>query len=191
VPEDPIAAVACGFFGKIPGRGDFVRAGLPRGFVAAWDEWLSAVLPASRAALGEPAWLAAWMEAPVWRFALPAGACGPEAALGLWMPSVDRAGRHFPLTIAATFAAAGPDEAWLDLAEDAGRTALESDIGPDELLGLLPPAAASRPAPDAAVWWTEGSPRVTAGRRMAAGLPDGRDFALMLDSSGADHAALS
>jgi type VI secretion system protein ImpM len=191
VPEDPVAAVACGFFGKIPGRGDFVRAGLPRGFVAAWDEWLSAVLPASRAALGEPAWLAAWMEAPVWRFALPAGACGPEAALGLWMPSVDRAGRHFPLTIAATFAAAGPDEAWLDLAEDAGRAALESDIGPDELLGLLPPAAASRPAPDAAVWWTEGSPRVTAGRRMAAGLPDGRDFALMLDSSGADHAALS
>lgn len=191
MPEDPVAPrPAWGFYGKIPGRGDFVRSGLPRAFVAAWDEWLSVVLPLSRAALGEEAWLAAWMEAPVWRFVLPAGACGPDAALGLWMPSVDRAGRHFPLTLAATFAGDGPEEAWLDAAEDAGRTALESDIGPDELFALLPPPVAARPWPRAVEWWTEGAPRVPAGRRAAAVLPDGDVFALMLDS-GADHAAVS
>src|SRR5690242_17623822 len=90
---------ARGFFGKIPSRGDFVRAGLPGGFVRPWDEWLQLVMAGSRVRLGSD-WLPAWMEAPVWRFLLPAGICGPDPVLGVWMPSVDLAGRHFPLTLA-------------------------------------------------------------------------------------------
>ncbi|HKM64667.1 MAG TPA: type VI secretion system-associated protein TagF, partial [Acidisphaera sp.] len=90
---------ATGFYGKIPSRGDFVRAGLPAGFVTAWDTWLQGVLPGARDILGE-AWNACWMEAPVWRFSLPPGQCGAERVIGLWMPSVDAAGRQFPLTVA-------------------------------------------------------------------------------------------
>ena len=31
-----------GFYGKLPARGDFVRAALPRDFTDRWDAWLSA-----------------------------------------------------------------------------------------------------------------------------------------------------
>ena len=41
-----------GFFGKLPARGDFVRAGLPRDFVDPWDAWLQRVLAGSRDAAG-------------------------------------------------------------------------------------------------------------------------------------------
>ena len=58
----------------------------------------------SRRQMGED-WLPAFLEAPVWRFVLPSGLCGERAALGLMLPSVDRAGRYFPLTFAALFPA--------------------------------------------------------------------------------------
>ena len=86
--------------GKLPARGDFVRAGLPRDFTDPWDDWLQSVMAGSRALMGE-AWLPAFLEAPVWRFTLPPGMCGEQAVLGLMLPSVDKAGRYFPLTFAA------------------------------------------------------------------------------------------
>ena len=43
---------AIGFYGKIPGRGDFVQAGLPRAFVDPWDAWMQRMILASRAVLG-------------------------------------------------------------------------------------------------------------------------------------------
>lgn len=169
-----------------------MRAGLPRGFVSAWDAWLSVVIPASQAVLGE-AWLDAWMEAPVWRFALPPRQCGPDAVLGLWMPSVDRAGRHFPLTLATMAEDAG--EAWLDRAEHAGRTALETDIGPDEVMALLDGALLQGPGAGGApvraagmgVWWSEGGPRVPAASYDLATLPPGAMFTAML-AGGASQA---
>ena len=75
-------AARLGFAGKLPARGDFVARGLPRGFTEAWDAWLSEVMPGSRAILGE-GWLDAWLEAPIWHFALPAGFCGPDAVAGV------------------------------------------------------------------------------------------------------------
>lgn len=146
-----MTGVCCGFYGKIPARGDFVRARLPGGFVAAWDGWLQSVIPASRALLGED-WLPAWLEAPVWRFALDGGVCGADAVLGVWMPSVDRAGRHFPLTLAAVVPGAraeslvGPGAAWLAVAERAGLDAVTDDTAPERLAAALDAA----PAPDAA-----------------------------------------
>lgn len=131
-----------GFWGKIPARGDFVGLGLPGDFVRAWDGWMQAVLPAARAILGD-AWLPAWMEAPVWHFALAPGACGPWAALGVWMPSVDRVGRHFPLVLAEIFpeAAAAPGAAahagLLAAAEAAGRDALAHDLTPEALAARI------------------------------------------------------
>ena len=37
--------------------------------------------------------------ASAWRFVCAAGACGPEPVIGLMVPSVDRVGRYFPLTL--------------------------------------------------------------------------------------------
>ena len=186
-------AGAVGLFGKLPARGDFVRGGLPGSFVAPWDAWLQLVLAASREQL-DADWLPAWLEAPVWRFALAPGLCGEDAVLGVMLPSVDRVGRYFPLTLAALFA---PDatagrsretandgteaEAWLDGAEAAGRAALEQDASPEQTVALLPepPTSGAVPA-GGSRWWTEGGPRVAAARWQRPALPDADDFVAML-----------
>jgi len=193
-----MSGACCGFWGKIPARGDFVRAGLPAGFIAAWDGWLQNVILESRGFLGED-WLAAWLEAPVWRFALEPGVCGADAVLGLWMPSVDRAGRHYPLTLAAIVAGADAESlaeqgaAWLAAAERAGLEAVQSDTPPEQLAAALngvpgpaplPPEKAENAASGFAAtsrWWTDGAPRVAARVADFAGLPDGPRFAAMLD----------
>ncbi len=170
---------AFGLFGKLPARGDFVRAGLPGDFVAAWDHWLEEVIGATRARLGA-AWLPAFLEAPVWRFALAPGLCGAASVSGLWLPSVDRVGRYYPLTLAAMLPVAAPD--WLDAAEAAGRAALAADATPEEVLRRLPAVAAdtATPPPTGSRWWSEGGPRVPATRRGFAGMPDAAAFAAML-----------
>ncbi len=129
--------VVAGFYGKLPARGDFVRAGLPRDFIDPWDAWLQSVIAGSRALAGD-AWLPAYLESPVWRFALPPGMCGDLAVLGLMLPSVDKAGRYFPLSFAALHPrgiATASGDAWLDVCETAGREALEQDTEPQEIVG--------------------------------------------------------
>jgi len=194
-----------GFCGKLPARGDFVAAGLPRRFVEPWHDWMQLMLTASRRMLGED-WLAAWLEAPIWRFALAPGLCGPEAALGLWMPSVDRAGRYFPLTVAAvaaTVVSTADLAAWLGMAggflgaaQSAGLDALAHDLAPDELAARLAAAAAAAAAaapgdcgagprscpPGAALWWSEGSSRVPRSMFATSSLPDETEFCGMLDA---------
>ncbi len=109
------------------------------------------VLAASRLALGKD-WLAAWNEAPIWRFALSPGICGPDAVLGLWMPSIDSVGRHFPLTF-AHWPRADVDELirdaarFLAAAEAAGLAALERDLTPDEFAALVASEAPTEASP--------------------------------------------
>jgi len=181
-----------GFFGKLPSRGDFLRAGLPRSFVQPWDGWWQTAIAGSRAVLRE-IWVDAWMEAPIWRFCLPAGQCGPDAVLGVWIPSVDRAGRHFPLTMALV---ANPETTlqshagWLTGVEAAGLAALEHDLEPDALAAEITAALDLPPEallPDLtpitrghAIWWTEGAPRVPATTLILPDLPGVPDFAAML-----------
>jgi type VI secretion system protein ImpM len=174
-----------GFWGKIPSRGDFVGAGLPRDVTDAWDHWISPALAQSQADLGE-AWLPAWMEAPVWFFHAAAGLLGSAALAGLWMPSADRAGRPFPLLI-ATASAAGA--AWFAAAEAAGRAALTDMLAPDALLGRLPADTGARLALSGSVWWTDGAPRVAACRLEFGALPGLARFARMLDARALDNGA--
>jgi type VI secretion system protein ImpM len=98
------AEAAPGYHGKLPTKGDFITRRLPRGFLDSWDSWLQDVIAGSRTRMGE-AWLDAYLTSPIWRFALPAGLCGEAAAADVVMPSVDRVGRYFPLTIAAVIPA--------------------------------------------------------------------------------------
>ena len=193
-------AAAVGFYGKIPSRGDFVRDGLKRDFVAAWDDWLRHGIAASRAALAED-WLPAWLEAPVWHFALAPGLCGAEAALGLFLPSVDRAGRHFPLTIAATAPMPSPlclaacGAGFQAAAESAGLAALEHDLAPGALASLVAAAfhmpcgameASLAGLPDrGGLWWTAGSPRVDPCAWQQDAMPPADSFVRMLIRSSA------
>jgi type VI secretion system protein ImpM len=87
-----------GLYGKLPTHGDFLRRRVADDFVDAWDPWLQHCIAASRMALGEQ-WLETYLTSPVWRFALGSHVCGTAAVAGLIVPSVDRVGRYFPLTL--------------------------------------------------------------------------------------------
>ncbi|EGV31163.1 Type VI secretion system-associated protein [Thiorhodococcus drewsii AZ1] len=88
-----------GFYGKLPALGDFVSRRLPAEFVQPWDLWLRESLANSRLQLGDD-WLDIYLTSPLWRFALSPGLVGQAAWAGVMMPSVDRVGRYFPLTLA-------------------------------------------------------------------------------------------
>jgi type VI secretion system protein ImpM len=93
--------VDVGLFGKLPSHGDFLRRRASDAFVDGWDTWLRECLAASREALGER-WLDLYLTSAAWRFALAAGACGPTPVIGVMVPSIDRVGRYFPLTVVAS-----------------------------------------------------------------------------------------
>jgi type VI secretion system protein ImpM len=177
-----------GYYGKLPARGDFVRAGLPEEFVAPLDLWCRDCLIASRAALGE-GWEAAWMIAPVWHFLLPPGACGRYAALGVWMPSMDRVGRHYPFMLCALGESLGDLEdgaAWLAEAEAAGLDCVIDDAPADALVARLGAPVADQPV-DGAGWWTTGSEHVTPRRRDSYALfPTPEAGAMLRDTSAAE-----
>jgi len=162
MPTD-LTAPKCGFYGKLPMRGDFVTRGLPPGFVTPWDDWLQRCLSFAQAELGE-AWLDLYLNCPIWRFAIGAEACGPDAAIGVMIPSVDAVGRYFPL-IAASLApascsplrAAADQTQWFDEAEAAVLRALDDDVAFDQfetgiaaLPGCKAEAGAARALPAAA-----------------------------------------
>ena len=91
---------AVGLYGKLPSHGDFLRRRASDAFVAAWDHWLQHCMAASRSALVDR-WLDVYLTSPVWRFACAAGAAGGGPVIGVMVPSVDRVGRYFPLTLVA------------------------------------------------------------------------------------------
>lgn len=140
-----------GAFGKIPAFGDFFRVGPPMGFVPVWDDWLQTRIPAARDRLGAR-WDSCYLSAPIWRFALGAGLAGPAPAFGVMMPSVDRVGRQFPLTLAGPLPAALAEEALadpiFDRLEDIALEALDDDLMTRETLsarlaGVALPQAAT------------------------------------------------
>jgi len=122
---------APGFFGKVTTHGDFVARRMAAGPQAMWDAWLQAALQGSREQLGR-AWLETYLTSPVWRFMLAGGVVDGGAWAGVLMPSVDRVGRHFPLTIVAPVAD-GPalpewlaaSKGWYDSIEAAALSSLD------------------------------------------------------------------
>jgi type VI secretion system protein ImpM len=178
--------LVAGFYGKLPARGDFVRFGLPRAFTDPWDDWLREAIAGSRERMGDD-WLPAYLEAAIWRFALPPGLCGSLPVVGTMLPSVDKAGRYFPLTFAALCDRHEGVDAWLDRCEDAGLAALEQDTPPDAIaasIGLPDVALHDRDRDGAAscdsIWWTEGAPRVLPTRLIFQGMPDVAAYTAML-----------
>jgi type VI secretion system protein ImpM len=161
-----------GFYGKLPSEGDFVTRRLPWGFTTAWDDWLQQGMQASRAALGER-WLELYLSAPIWRFQVAPGVCGPVGWRGLFFASVDRVGRYFPLTLA--FVDPGPvgpsalnadEPAWTAL-EDAALAGLAPTLPVAEFDRLmealaLPGGAAADPAGPRVCFHTGGSDDVPA-----------------------------
>jgi type VI secretion system ImpM family protein len=121
-----------GWFGKLPALGDFASRRLPEDWIAAWDAWLGVELAAAREAVGDDAWLALYMVAPISRFWIAPGLLTRDAWLGVLMPSVDSVGRHFPFTLAAPLRAGHADlldalanDDWLAAADSLARQVLD------------------------------------------------------------------
>jgi type VI secretion system protein ImpM len=116
-----------GWFGKIPALGDFVTRHLPPSFVQPWDEWLSAELSEARLLLADT-WAETYQHAPTTCFSLSAGVVDERAWQGILVPSFDRVGRQFPLTVALSSAprtvATRTLQWWAELVTT-GRRALE------------------------------------------------------------------
>jgi len=187
--------MASGFFGKIPSQGDFVTRRLPWEFTSAWDDWLQQGMHASRVALGER-WLELYLSAPIWRFQLAPGLCGPLGWRGVFFASVDRVGRYFPLTLAFASAPAGTragagvactlagDEAGWFAAEEAALAGLDPLLPIDEferaLQALAEPAGdVADPGSDAAcgVHFFSAATEDSPARRLAfPALPDPKVF---------------
>lgn len=104
-----------GFFGKMPSLGDFVARRIHPAFRSHWDDWLADGLVASQETLGA-GWLDVYLTSPVWRFVISRGVCGDAVYAGVMVPSVDRVGRYFPLSIIATLP---PESASLPLLTEA------------------------------------------------------------------------
>jgi type VI secretion system protein ImpM len=89
-----------GAFGKMPSVGDFFRISAPNAFVQVWDDWLQKCLLSGAHTFGTR-WDDLYMSVPIWRFCLSENLAGPDKMMGVLMPSVDRVGRRFPLTLMA------------------------------------------------------------------------------------------
>jgi len=97
-----------GWFGKLPGMGDFAHRRLPEAFRSVWDQWLQRGLARSRNRHAD--WVERYLEAPVWCFALGPGVAGERGWMGVLMPSVDGVGRYFPFTLAVELDASAGTE---------------------------------------------------------------------------------
>ncbi|WP_195812370.1 type VI secretion system-associated protein TagF [Xylophilus rhododendri] len=148
------AAGPAGWYGKLPTLGDFASRRLDAGFIEAWDDWLAQGLADWRAQAPEQ-WLHDYLAGPSWRFILTPGVIAMAGARTAWagvlMPSVDRVGRYFPLTLALPLARLPEPGAateallrWLRQLDDIAVDALHEDWSIEQLESALEQAG---PAP--------------------------------------------
>lgn len=145
--------MTAGWYGKLPALGDFAQRRLDQDFITGWDAWLQGGIVESQRILGAD-WLATYLRAPVWRFVLASGVLGARSWSGILLPSVDRVGRYFPLTVCAPLPAfnwsaleAAALDAWMDRLEHAARACLTHEATVAGFEAAL--TAAGSLAPDA------------------------------------------
>lgn len=186
-----------GWFGKLPGMGDFAHRRLPEAFRARWDAWLQHGMEGMR--LRHEDWAQHYLQGPLWCFVLAPGVAGEAPWIGVLMPSVDGVGRYFPFTVACELPAlpAGGWPAacrWWQAAVQAALEGLDQDLdaarfdealarragAADEAVQQDAAEAPAWPAPGQSLWLTD--PTEAGARRvLTAGLPAGERFDALFD----------
>ncbi|WP_075181630.1 type VI secretion system-associated protein TagF [Pantoea sp. 1.19] len=146
-----------GWYGKLPGAGDFLQRRVSDATVSAWSNWFQSGLSHWHQFSG----LAGdrFGLAPIWNFALPATLGIQRVQIGCLLPSRDRVGRAWPLLALRSFAPAHWHPAQLALAgewfDDLGETlgaAVRNRLDAEQLdaqLMALPPLTVPDPRPSA------------------------------------------
>ncbi len=154
--------VEMALFGKLAARGDFITRNVPRPLQRPLEDWLSRVMNGSREVLGGH-WDQAYVSAQAWFFWIGAEAFEDARSFaasnlqstqigvltGVLVPSADRLGRRFPLTLLLGGERARavppptispPDHRWYGaLAARAVQFRQASDLAPVEAaLGAMP-----------------------------------------------------
>lgn len=187
---------ATGWFGKLPGAGDFAQRRLPPAVVERWDGWLQRGM--ARLREREAEWLRHYLQAPVLHGHVGAGLIDGRAWRVVLMPSVDAVGRYFPLSVMAPEASAAGAGAglaaafaqWRACVTDAMLQALADDDDAmrfDRRLQsalmnprVVPPGAHADPAavaPGLSRWWPDGVPAAHASAMAVPELPTADRFA--------------
>ncbi|MFV1982593.1 MAG: type VI secretion system-associated protein TagF [Thiohalomonadales bacterium] len=137
------AVVVTGLYGKLPAHGDFVYRNLPSEFISVWDEWLQHYIASSKDQLGDE-WLDIYLTSPIWRFVFSEGVVDESSWGGIVVPSVDRIGRYFPISIVTKLPSKlNPLEFllsqnnWFTQIEEDTLEALSGDLTADDLLGKI------------------------------------------------------
>ena len=132
-----------GLYGKLPAYGDFIFRNLSSTFIDPWDEWLQHFISASQQQMGEE-WLDIYLTSPIWRFVISPGVIDNQMWAGFMMPSVDRVGRYFPVSVVKPFAPTinpvnfiNNHQGWYAELETICLSALEGNIDADELVSLM------------------------------------------------------
>lgn len=129
-----------GLYGKLPAYGDFIFRNLDSTFITPWDEWLQHFISGSQEQMGDD-WLDIYLTSPIWRFVLSPGVIDNKMWAGLMMPSVDRVGRYFPISLVKPFAGnVTPvkfmleQSQWFDALETQCLSALDGSVDADVLI---------------------------------------------------------
>lgn len=86
-----------GWYGKLPGAGDFVSRRLGGETIRWWANWLERSLQYQNER--QPGWQNRYVRAPLWNFLIPAATVTERPQLGCLAPSCDRVGRCYPLCL--------------------------------------------------------------------------------------------
>lgn len=190
-----------GWWGKLPGAGDFAHRRLPDDVRTRLDDWLQTELGGLRARHAN--WQPAYLNAPLWYFAAGSGLLTHDVWLGILMPSVDRVGRYFPLLILQpadeSSALEYSADRWWRLAAEAALEALSEDYGPEALERALDArfrevsAGSGGQRPDATALAWPGCSQWSHTERRAAplrfeGWPQGACFDALFDLAGSPAA---
>ena len=87
-----------GYFGKLPGYGDFVQRNMSPDIIKFWDSWILQSIEVSRSQL-QRVWQQRYFNSPIWRFVINKGVIRNNSLSGFMMPSVDKSGRCYPFTV--------------------------------------------------------------------------------------------
>jgi type VI secretion system protein ImpM len=138
-----IADSQIGLYGKLPAYGDFIFRNLNSSFITPWDEWLQHFISGSQEQMGED-WLNIYLTSPIWRFVLSPGVIDSKMWAGLLMPSVDRVGRYFPISLVKPFEEnINPvkfmldQSSWFDALEANCLSALDGSVDADALIAAV------------------------------------------------------